>query len=225
MQQSFSFLCQKCGFLTLLKTANDIARLKSGRKKYCSRKCQGAVNFLDHNRAHSSKRKLTQCSVCKISIDQKPSSRRIFCSTACMSSFRKKRYYCRLCNKLLPTKRKHYCVSCVKEQNYLESIAGWKAGTYSGYTGKACAIAAPLKRFLREKYHNQCCRFGCCWNEKHPFTDKVPLMVHHIDGDATNCKEENLELLCPNHHSLTENFGSLNKSSTRFRKHPREESL
>lgn len=30
-----------------------------------------------------------------------------------------------------------------------------------------------------------------------------------------NNKEENLELLCPNCHSLTDNFGALNKNSTR----------
>ena len=32
--------------------------------------------------------------------------------------------------------------------------------------------------------------------------------MHHIDGDCTNNKMENLQLLCPNCHSLTSNFGS-----------------
>lgn len=31
-----------------------------------------------------------------------------------------------------------------------------------------------------------------------------------------NNKEENLQLLCPNCHSLTENFGSSNKNSSRI---------
>ena len=39
--------------------------------------------------------------------------------------------------------------------------------------------------------------------------------MHHIDGDCTNNKMENLQLLCPNCHSLTSNFGSLNKNSKR----------
>jgi predicted HNH restriction endonuclease len=49
----------------------------------------------------------------------------------------------------------------------------------------------------------------------HPITGNIPLQIHHIDGDATNNKEENLQLLCPNCHTLTENYGSLNKNATR----------
>ena len=41
------------------------------------------------------------------------------------------------------------------------------------------------------------------------------LQIHHIDGDATNNKEQNLQVLCPNHHAMTEHFGSRNKNSTR----------
>jgi len=34
--------------------------------------------------------------------------------------------------------------------------------------------------------------------------------MHHKDGNRSNNKEDNLELLCPNCHSLTDNFGILN---------------
>ena len=46
--------------------------------------------------------------------------------------------------------------------------------------------------------------------------------MHHIDGDYTNNKIENLQLLCPNCYSLISNFGSLNKTQKGFtgqRKH------
>lgn len=49
-------------------------------------------------------------------------------------------------------------------------------------------------------------------------TGEPPLHVHHIDGDATNNSEDNLQLLCPNCHSLTENYGRLNAKSTRPKK-------
>lgn len=49
-------------------------------------------------------------------------------------------------------------------------------------------------------------------------TGKIPLEVNHIDGNAKNNIEENLELLCPNCHSLTHNFRNLNKKSARTRK-------
>ena len=34
----------------------------------------------------------------------------------------------------------------------------------------------------------------------------IPLEIHHIDGDRTNNSDSNLLLLCPNCHSLTDNF-------------------
>ncbi len=39
--------------------------------------------------------------------------------------------------------------------------------------------------------------------------------MNHIDGNSENNKEKNLELLCPNCHSLTPNFKGLNKGNGR----------
>ena len=48
-----------------------------------------------------------------------------------------------------------------------------------------------------------------CKNEK--WQDKpIPLEVHHLDGDNLNNVIENLQLLCPNCHALTENFRNKN---------------
>ncbi len=64
-----------------------------------------------------------------------------------------------------------------------------------------------------EKYGERCSE--CGWNERHPITGQVPLTVQHIDGNWRNNREENLILLCPNHHSLTENYMNLNKGQGR----------
>ena len=64
-------------------------------------------------------------------------------------------------------------------------------------------------------FHCKCEK--CGWGEKNPITNTTPLQIHHIDGNCKNNKEENLQLLCPNCHSLTETFGRLNKNSTRKR--------
>lgn len=40
---------------------------------------------------------------------------------------------------------------------------------------------------------------------------KIPLELHHRDGDRTNHLLSNLQLLCPNCHSQTENFRGKNK--------------
>lgn len=34
----------------------------------------------------------------------------------------------------------------------------------------------------------------------------IILEIHHIDGDKTNNNEDNLQLLCPNCHSMTDNW-------------------
>ena len=48
--------------------------------------------------------------------------------------------------------------------------------------------------------------------------DGKPLVeVDHINGDASNCKEENLRVLCPNCHSMTPTFRARNKTSARNR--------
>lgn len=39
------------------------------------------------------------------------------------------------------------------------------------------------------------------WLEK-----KIPLELHHIDGNSSNNNLENLQVLCPNCHSLTDNY-------------------
>lgn len=40
----------------------------------------------------------------------------------------------------------------------------------------------------------------------------IPLELHHLDGNRENNQLENLQILCPNCHSLTPNFCSANKT-------------
>ena len=100
-------------------------------------------------------------------------------------------------------------VECFAEYRYKQNIKAWKAGKVNGTTCYNCSYF--VKKYLFDKYHNRC--QICGWGEINTFTGKVPLQVHHIDGDSCNNKEENLQLLCPNCHSLTENFGSRNKNA------------
>lgn len=50
----------------------------------------------------------------------------------------------------------------------------------------------------------------CGWGKIHDITNNVPIQLNHINGDSNNNNLKNVELLCPNCHSLTYNFGSLN---------------
>ena len=76
-------------------------------------------------------------------------------------------------------------------------------------------LSAHIRRYLLEKTNYTCEIPGCGCNFINPYTNLSILQIHHIDGDATNNREENLQVLCPNHHAMTEHFGSRNKNSTR----------
>ena len=106
-----------------------------------------------------------------------------------------------------------YCSNeCQNKHAQEEYIKRWKNGEETGLSGKY-GISKRIRNYLFEKYNNKC--QICGWNKENPITNKVPLQIHHIDGDCTNNKEENLQLLCPNCHSLTETFGNLNENSKR----------
>jgi 5-methylcytosine-specific restriction endonuclease McrA len=66
---------------------------------------------------------------------------------------------------------------------------------------------------LIEKYGEQCSQ--CGWACRHAKTGRVPIQVDHVDGDPYNHRPENLRLLCPNCHSLTDTYGGLNSGRGR----------
>ncbi len=56
----------------------------------------------------------------------------------------------------------------------------------------------------------------CCENcGLHTWQDvKIPLELHHIDGNNSNNNLENIQILCPNCHALTPNYRGKNKSKS-----------
>lgn len=75
----------------------------------------------------------------------------------------------------------------------------------------ATRVKSNLKKKLINDRGHKC---EMCLNTEW-LEDPIPLELHHIDGNPDNNKEENLQVLCPNHHAMTEHFGSRNKNSTR----------
>lgn len=108
--------------------------------------------------------------------------------------------------------REHYAIKfcsgkCQQDYTYKIFIERWKQGLENGMKGKK-SISKHIRRYLFEKYNNKCQL--CGWGETNPYTNLIPLQIHHIDGDCHNNSEENLQLLCPNCHALTETFCALN---------------
>lgn len=120
---------------------------------------------------------------------------------------------CLYCGKPLKTRNRMFCDNhCQHEYEYENYIAKWKSGEVTGCIGKSWIdISGYVRRYIFEKFNNKCSR--CGWSEVNPYTNRLPLEVEHIDGDATNNKEENLTLLCPNCHSLTKTYRGANKGN------------
>lgn len=114
---------------------------------------------------------------------------------------------CRNCNKEIKNKNKYCSVKCQKEYEYMNFIKKWKEGETSGMRGEY-QLSMHIKTYLLEKYNNQCAR--CGWGETNQYTGKIPLEIEHIDGNYKNNKEENLIVLCPNCHSLTNTYKGAN---------------
>lgn len=135
-----------------------------------------------------------------------------FCGHKCSASYNNKlrkkplKNTCLYCG--VPVKNNYcnnICQSKLKEKNYFIDIEKGKN-----------VPEKVLKRYLLKKHKESCVR--CGWNEKHPTTNKTPVQIHHIDGDWKNNTIKNVELLCPNCHSLTETYCALNKGGGRPRR-------
>lgn len=110
-------------------------------------------------------------------------------------------------------RNKYCCQQCQLDYQYKLYIERWKNGQELGNKGKY-EISNHIRKYLFEKHNNSC--QICGWNKTNPKSGKVPLQIHHKDGNCLNNKEENLQLLCPNCHSLTDTFGNLNDYSSRI---------
>jgi len=130
-----------------------------------------------------------------------------------MSKPRTPRAPCPICGKTLTHLRSKYCSpKCRLESDYRTYTALWLIGKVLGRRTEG-RVSNHVRRWLFERAGQQCEQ--CGWSRVHPVTGRVPLTVHHKDGNSDNHRPENLELLCGGCHTLTPNFGKLNQGNGR----------
>jgi hypothetical protein len=200
--------CIKCG-------------IETNSPKFCSRSCSTS-----YNNSESPKRKLkNKCVVCDTPI-KSPLKRCVLCRGRVLSEPEPK--ICPTCGSKFRNRWNKYCSKeCVKQnteestaskakhrEEYLEYIQRWKDGIESGNRSLS-SVSWHIRRYLFEKYDSKCCK--CGWSEVNPTSGKIPLQIDHINGKWSDNSENNLQLLCPNCHSLTPYYGSLNKGNGRPR--------
>jgi predicted restriction endonuclease len=121
--------------------------------------------------------------------------------------------HCLDCNKVLSKRSKKYCNNkCQQSYQYNQYIKRWLLGLESGNVNGAyvVVVSKKIRRYLLEKFDYKCEK--CGWGETNLFTNKIPLEVHHKNNDTRNSSLDNLELLCPNCHSLTDGYRGASKN-------------
>ena len=147
-----------------------------------------------------------------------------FCDSVCAAKFNNNRkgtgikYRC-VCGKL--ARRKYCSLACQSKFKYEDYVAKWLNGDVSGgHSGGKGVASNYIKKWLLERAGGKCEALledgsRCGWARVNPVSGKIPLNVHHKDGNSENHSPKNLEMICPCCHSVTPNYGMLNKGKGR----------
>lgn len=208
--------------LSTSTTISDISRAIFGNSNYTNRNKskkileEHSINWVEW--LESKKKKPNVCLYCGKVFEGKDKYRRKFCNKSCAASYnnhqrKKEQKFCLYCGKEINTWQKYCSSQCKVQYEEEQQVKKWQNGEEQG-----CCSDGSLKNFVRNyllKKNNYKCE-ECGFNKINTFTNRSILQIHHIDGNCFNNKEENLKVLCPNCHALTENYGSRNKNATRI---------
>jgi len=167
------------------------------------------------------------CLNCGLIIDvrdnEQPAITRVrkFCNRSCAAKYNNRRtkkkplVFCLYCGKKTHRRCKYCSVSCRNSSAYKLYIDRWLDGKESGNRGSiennTLSPSNHVRRWMRETRGEKCEK--CGWDKIHSVTRLVPVQIHHKDGNKENTVPDNIEFLCPNCHSLTENYCGLNVKS------------
>lgn len=224
-------ICENCGIEFEKDKGKYNESIKKGWKFFCTKEC-------GHEFRKNGKK--VKCHNCGKEIYRNPSEMKktknnlFYCSQSCAAQcnghyFPKRKKIKRIkrcvnCGKDISDSRNvKFCSNknkCKNEYYYKQYIEKWKNGEEDGAICNGDSISAYIKKYLFEMNDSRCQK--CGWGEVNEYSGKVPLEAHHIDGNWKNNRPENLELLCPNCHSLTSTYRNGGKDRMEGRSGKRE---
>ena len=181
------------------------------------------LNKLGYHQNYVETKETKTCLNCSNVFTSLISKNRRFCSQSCGAQFNNRKFpkranisklkNCLHCGQPLNSRQTKFCSpKCSGEYFQQENFKKIENGDVS-------FPATMYKKYLIHKHGNKCMK--CGWNEMNPVTGLVPIQLEHKDGNSENHSLNNLELLCPNHHSLTPTFGGLNRGNGRTKRRER----
>jgi len=151
---------------------------------------------------------MNKCNECSVEI---PNGRK-FCGSSCAATYNNRVYpkrtngrtkpKCLSCDKILDSYKKKYCDTKCQHNKQLKDLFAKVANEEFDNLGNKASIDRTSKRYLIQLHGEKCMK--CGWDIKNKWTNKVPIELNHIDGNPENHSLSNLELVCPNCHSLSE---------------------
>lgn len=139
-----------------------------------------------------------------------------FCNKSCAAKYnnqkfpkRKKTNNCKKCEQEISSART-YCKKCWSGEDRLNIVGRWLSGEIPGGTNY---LSDPIRKYLLQQSNYSCS--SCGFNKVHPSDGKTILEINHINGDGTDHRLENLEVLCPNCHALTTTYRARNVGNGR----------
>jgi endogenous inhibitor of DNA gyrase (YacG/DUF329 family) len=120
---------------------------------------------------------------------------------------------CLNCEKAIPNNNVYCGNKCQGEYQTKLKLNEWLSGNNIIQKG-GNSVPVWMNRYLIDKSNHKCSK--CGWDEVNKYTGKSPLEIDHIDGDAYNNNINNLRVVCPNCHSLTNTYKNIgNRKSSR----------
>lgn len=119
------------------------------------------------------------------------------------------------CGKQLGNHQYKYCSHRCRSEHLREKrINDWLNGEWNGSQPKTGELSTTIRQYLLNTCDYKCQK--CHWGETNLASGIVPLPVHHKNGDPTDNHPSNIEILCPNCHSLTDTYGGANRGNGRW---------